>query len=252
MSTPPRPSDGLDPALRDFYRHVAGLLRDANVPVLVGGAYALARYTGICRHTKDFDLFLRPDDCPRALDVLARAGYRTELTFPHWLGKVHYHDGALVDLIFSSGNGVARVDDDWFAYAVPETVLGLPMELCPVEETIWSKSFVVERERYDGADIAHLIRAHGARLDWGRLLHRFDRHWRVLLAHLVFYGFIYPGERDRVPEWVEDELLGRLRRERRQPLPRASARGRSCRGSSSWRTSRTGATRTPGSYRAAT
>ena len=34
------------------------------------------------------------------------------------------------------------------------------------EETLWSKAFVMERERYDGADVAHLILAHGERLDW--------------------------------------------------------------------------------------
>ena len=29
------------------------------MPFLVGGAYAFARYTGIERHTKDFDVFVR-------------------------------------------------------------------------------------------------------------------------------------------------------------------------------------------------
>jgi hypothetical protein len=59
-----------------------------------------------------------------------------------------------------------------------------------VEETIWSKAFVMERERYDGADIAHLLRASAERLDWHRLLERFDAHWPVLLSHLILFGFI--------------------------------------------------------------
>lgn len=78
---------------------------------------------------------------------------------------------------------------------------------------IWSKAFVEERERYDGADIAHLLRICGKHLAWPRLLRRFDPHWRVLLSHLVLFGFIYPAERDRIPEWVMQELLYRLSHE---------------------------------------
>ena len=53
----------------------------------------------------------------------------------------------------------------------------------------------MERERYDGADIAHLLRARADQLAWRRLLRRFGPHWRVLLGHLVLFGFVYPGER---------------------------------------------------------
>jgi hypothetical protein len=81
---------------------------------------------------------------------------------------------------------------------------------------IWSKAFVQERERFDGADVAHLIRSVGVGLDWGRLLRRFGPHWRVLLSHLVLFGYIYPRERSKVPGHVLDDLLGRLARERQR------------------------------------
>ena len=58
-------------------------------------------------------------------------------------------------MIFSSGNGVATVDDEWFAHAPEGEVLGLPVRLVPAEEMIWSKAFIMERERFDGADIMH-------------------------------------------------------------------------------------------------
>ena len=160
-----------------------------------------ARYTGIERHTKDFDIFLHRRDVGDALRALHGAGWRTELTFPHWLGKALCGDD-FVDLIFGSGNGVAVVDDLWFAHAAEDHVLGMPARLIPAEEMIWSKSFIMERERYDGADIAHVLRARAPELDWPRLLDRFGENWRVLLSHLVLFGFIYPGERDRVPAWV--------------------------------------------------
>jgi hypothetical protein len=94
-------------------------------------------------------------------------------------------------------------------------VLGRPggAPLTPPEELIWSKAFVMERERFDGADVAHLILARGHSLDWARLLMRFRGYERVLLGHLVLFGFIYPSEQSRVPAWVMDQLIGQMRAE---------------------------------------
>ena len=199
----------LDPRANAFYRDTLSLLREAQVPFLVGGAFAFGRYTGILRNTKDFDLFVRERDARRALGVLAGGGYRTELTFPHWLGKA-FHGDHFVDIIFDSGNGAAPVDDAWFAHAEESLVLEVPVRLVPPEEMLWQKSLIQERERYDGADVAHLLRACADRLDWDRVLRRFGDQWRVLLAHLVLFGFVYPGERTRVPADIMRRLLARL------------------------------------------
>ena len=199
----------LDPKTKEFYRTAMRTLLEAQLPFLVGGAYSFERYTGISRHTKDFDIFVRRQDCSRVLETLATLGCTTDLTFEHWLGKAFRGDD-FIDVIFSSGNGIATVDDRWFEHAVDETVLGIPVKLCPAEESIWSKAFIMERERFDGADVAHLIRAVGPRLDWERLLERFGDYWRVLFAHLTLFGFIYPCERGVVPAWVMKELMGRL------------------------------------------
>jgi len=195
-------------ALR-FYRHALSILKDSEVPHLVGGAYAYARYTGIERHTKDFDVFIRREDFGRAAWAFQKAGYKAELTFPHWLGKAYKGDD-FVDLIYSAGNGVAEVDDLWFEHAVKEQVFGVDVELIPAEEMIWSKGLIMERERFDGADVAHVIRAVGDRLDWKRLLARYDKYWRALYAHIVLFGFVYPRDREKVPAWVIDELTGRM------------------------------------------
>jgi hypothetical protein len=200
-------------------------LRSADIPFLIGGAYAFARYTGIERHTKDLDVFIHRRDYERTMRALGEAGCSTELTFPHWLGKARCGE-AFIDVIFSSGNGVAEVDDEWFEHARDDEVLGLPVKLSPVEEMIWSKAFIMERERFDGADINHLLRACAAELDWPRLLRRFGPHWRVLLSHLVMFGFVYPALRDHVPDWVLDELLGRIWQEAHgAPLPARICRG---------------------------
>jgi hypothetical protein len=82
---------------------------------------------------------------------------------------------------------------------------------------IWSKAFINERERNDGADIMHLLLACAERLDWGRLLERFDGHWRVLFSYLGLFGFVYPSERARIPAWVMSDLIERLSRELHAP-----------------------------------
>ena len=157
-----------------FYRRTLHVLSDAQVPFLVGGSHALLNYTGIARPTKDFDLFLRRSNIDAALGALGEAGYDTEITFRHWLAKAR--DGNdVVDLVFNSGNGICSVDDEWFAHAIEADVLGMPVKIAPVEELLWQKTFVMERERYDGADVAHIIRSCAETLDWDRIVRRFGR-----------------------------------------------------------------------------
>jgi hypothetical protein len=188
------------------------------IPFLVGGGHALRHYTGDVRGTKDLDVFVRREDALAFLEGLAAAGFETDLTFPHWLGKAQV-EGDYIDVIYSSGNGLTEVDDAWFAHSQPAIVLGVPVQLCPPEEMIWSKAFIMERERYDGADISHLIRACQGQLDWNRLVARFGIHWRVLLSHLTLFGFIYPGEVAAIPPDVMVGLCGLLEREACRPAP---------------------------------
>ena len=183
-------------------------LGEAGIPFLVAGAYAFFEYTGIFRDTKDLDCFLRERDLEEAFRALERVGFRCEITDPTWIGK-GWQGEYFVDLIFSSGNGVAAVDDEWFDHARRAEVMGVPVLLAPPEEMIWSKSFVVERERYDGHDVNHLILACGDAMDWRRVLRRFDRYWEVLFAHVLFFRFAYPSERSRVPGWLVEELTRR-------------------------------------------
>src|SRR5262245_55723586 len=163
-----------------FFQDALRVLAASRIPFLVGGAYAFNVYTGVHRNTRDFDVFVKPEHGRDVLELFRLAGYRTELTFEHWLGKI-YDRESYVDVIFSSGNGLCEVDEAWFTHATPAEVLGQSVLLCPVEEMIWSKGFIMERERFDGADIMHLVRARADRMDWDRLLQRFGPHSRILL-----------------------------------------------------------------------
>lgn len=215
----------LDQPARAFYLRTLTVLTEAGIPFLVGGAYALTFYTGIERHTKDFDVFVRREHYGDVERALGAAGIATELAFPHWLGKASCEHGS-IDVIFSSGNGLSQVDAAWFEHSAVGPVLGVELRICPPEEMIWSKAFITERERYDGADIMHLLLACAERLDWRRLLERFDGHWRVLLSYLGLFGFVYPSERARIPAWVMSDLIERLSRELHAPSsPRRVCQG---------------------------
>ena len=199
----------LDPD-HEVYREALLCLAKAKVPFLVGGAFALESYTGVARRTKDLDLFVNPADRLRLMQRLSEAGFRTELRFPHWLGKA-YRDDRSIDIIYNSGNGICTVDESWFRYALSAEVFGIPVRVVPAEEMLWSKAFVMERNRYDGGDIAHLLRARAQSMDWARLLFRFGTHWRVLFSHVVLFGFIYPEQRLRIPDWFMHEMMRRMK-----------------------------------------
>ena len=204
------------------YQHAVRVLLAAEVPFLAAGTYALAHYTDIPCETVDLDLFLRPEDVEEALDRLAEVGFETERPFPHWLAKAHLN-GETVDLIYRSGNGLSEVADDWFERAPEARLLGETVRLCPAEEVLWTKAFIMERERYDGADVAHLILRYGTSLDWGRLVRLFMPDPHVLLSHLLLFQYSYPNEPGAVPPWIVPLLLKLIER---HPAPE----GRVCRG----------------------
>src|SRR6266516_4581328 len=208
----------------DFHRRSVAALQAANVPFLIGGAYVVEAFAGVSRRTKDFDLYIRPRHVRAAMDALAGAGYKAEMTFPHWLAKAA-RGRDCVDLIFRAGNGLCEVDDSWFERAHDDELLGLRVKLCAPEEMIWMKAYIMERERFDGADIVHILQSWADKLDWQYLIHPFGPDWRVLLSHLVLFGYIYPSERDKIPTAVVDDLIGRLRKE-----ASAAGRDRVCRG----------------------
>ncbi|HVJ94784.1 MAG TPA: hypothetical protein VM580_33585 [Labilithrix sp.] len=140
------------PLARQFYEDTVRALTSADIPFVVGGTLALKHFAGIARDTKDLDVFLRKEDLERAMAVLVEQGFEAEVLFPHWLAKA-WSGPHFVDFIFDSANGLCPVDDAWLEYAHPCVLWGVPVLVCPAEEMIVSKSFVMERDRFDGADV---------------------------------------------------------------------------------------------------
>jgi hypothetical protein len=192
-----------------FYREALELLKESGANYMLGGAFAMFHYTGIYRDTKDLDVFCKSTEFPKILKYFGDKGYRTELTDVRWLAKVFKGD-YFIDIIFDTVNNICRVDDTWYEHSVPAEFAGTPVKMIPAEELIWCKLYVQNRERFDGADVNHIILKWGKKLDWTRVLFRMDQHWHLLLAQILMFQFVYPADyRELIPKWLFDELVSR-------------------------------------------
>jgi len=195
-------------AERAAYQYALRTLNRAGIPYVVSGLYALYEYTGIYRKTKDLDLLLEPRYLIDAARVLRDAGFRVHLEQAHWLAKAFMGE-AMIDLIYGMGNGLSLIDSEWYRHSRTGILAATPVRVAAVEELIWHRLFVSERHRSDMADIVHLILMRGDEVDWERLLERIEPHWRLLLAQVHLFDFVYPGHRRRIPRWVREELYER-------------------------------------------
>ena len=87
----------LPEAQETLFREVILHLQEEHLPFAVSGAVALQQHTGICRFTKDLDIFLSPADANRALPILTRQGFECVVHDPVWLAKAR-RDGFVVGL----------------------------------------------------------------------------------------------------------------------------------------------------------
>ena len=207
-----------------LFREVLQLLNDKQVPYAVSGAFALHRHTGIWRNTKDLDLFLTAENAKQALEVLKEDGFETEVVDPVWLSKA-WRDGFFVDLITGMSNGIIVVEESWIEGSARAKVTGVQTRVLAAEELIASKMFVLFRERYDGADIAHVIHGTRGQLDWDRLLHLAGEHWELLFYAMILFKYVYPGKTDFIPKKVWESMIERTRQAIENPDPRALFRG---------------------------
>ncbi len=197
---------------RVVYQRALRALNRAGVPFVVSGLYAIYEYTGIYRQTKDLDLFFVPEVVVDAARALKEADFDVHLEQAHWLAKA-WQDDVLVDLIYGMGNGLAFIDEGWYRHSRSGILAAEPVRVSPPEELIWHRLFVSERHRWDMADIAHLIMCRGDELSWERLIARVGDFWRLLLAQVLTFDFVYPGHRRRIPNWVREDLLERAHEE---------------------------------------
>jgi len=204
---------------QEFYKEAIQLLNESGVRYMLGGGLALMQYTGIYKPMKDLDIFCRSSEYTTILKHFADHGYETELTDVRWLAKIFKGEN-YIDIIFDTVNNICTVDELWYQNAVKARVLGEEAYIIPAEELLWCKCYVQNRERYDGADINHLILKKGKELDWKRIYDRIDKHWHLLLSHVLLFQFVYPSEfHEIIPKWLFDDLMRRAQEQYELPPP---------------------------------
>jgi len=214
------------PAAESFYSEVLQLMAKSGIPFLLSGTYALASYTGIDRPTKDVDVFTKAGDALRMLSYFKEQGFDIEMVDERWLGRIT-RGSLFVDIVYNMPTVTTHVTDEWFGKAPKTELFGATVLLVPPTQFVWSKIFVQDHHRYDAADVAHMILKRHDEIDWQQLLSHMELYWEVLLIALLNFRFVYPSERDAVPRWLMDELLGRLAdQERVKPPGKKVCRGR--------------------------
>ncbi len=193
---------------RELFREVLLILNAGEIPYAVSGAFALQPHTGIWRFTKDLDVFLTGETVRPALSLLREHGYACEVCDPVWLAKAR-RDDFFVDLITGMSNGVISVDDSWIERSQPAEIVGVETRVLGAEELLASKLFVTRRERFDGADIAHIIHGTQGKMDWDRIRTIAGEHWEILLWALILFRYVYPAHSDYVPFALWSDLLTR-------------------------------------------
>lgn len=192
----------------EFYKELLDFLLKKELPFMVGGTYAFTQYTGIERPTKDIDIVTTEKDYPKILKMLTENGYQTKLHEMelNWLAKVTKGE-FFTDIMFAERNGLHKVDQSWFTNAREGIVLDRNVKLVPPEELIRSKAYIQGKTRNDSEDVIHLILTQGRTLKWHLLFEKMEPHWEILASFLFQFLFIYPSEREVIPNWIIEKLM---------------------------------------------
>jgi Nucleotidyl transferase of unknown function (DUF2204) len=200
------------------YQRVLEEARAAGILLAFGGAFALASYTGDLRNTKDLDLYILPEDRHAMMQAMARAGlsdYFEQAPYDRaWIYRA-VRDESIVDAIWAMANLRTLVDEDWLTLGPELEVRGERVRSIPPEELIWSKLYVLQRDRADWLDVLNLFDALAPRLDWERLIERLGPDLPLLAAALGVFAWLAPARAAQIP----DEVWGRTGARPPEPAP---------------------------------
>jgi predicted nucleotidyltransferase len=158
----------LGPSFLSVLARVVESLRAAEVPYGILGGVAAAAY-GRPRCTKDIDVFCRPEDADRILDVLEGEGFAVERTNPAWIFKA-WSDEVVVDVIFRT-KGEVYFDDEMRSRVQCRDISGIQVPLIPPEDLVVTKALAMD-ETAPGHWWDALCIIANNELDWSYLLER--------------------------------------------------------------------------------
>ncbi len=192
-----------------LYQEVLHCAQAQKIRYLIGGAFALAGYTGRWRSTKDLDLYVLPSKREDLIGMLLDQGfedYYEQCPYDRkWIFRTT-RNSYLVDVIWSFANQRAQVDEEWFEQSVWMPIKGESFPAIPPEELVWAKLYVLQRERCDWPDLMNLLYFQGETLDWDRLWSRVEGDAMLLTGALTVFCWLCPERVEKFPLSVRERI----------------------------------------------
>jgi hypothetical protein len=192
----------------DVYDEVLDELLARGIPFALGGAFAVATYTGCWRNTKDLDLYVLPehrDQMIAALTDLGFGDYFDVKGYDRWWIYRSVRDENIVDVIWAMANHRQQIDELWMSG--PEVTLrGRRLKVLPAEAMLWDKLYIMQRDRCDWGDVLNLLYSAGAALNWEMLLGRIGEDLPLLAGALSVYRWVAPGRAAELPDCVWERV----------------------------------------------
>jgi hypothetical protein len=212
-----RPDDGTAPENTtalipeeqwSVYRQVIARAREGGIRFAVGGGLAVSVYTGHWRPSKDLDIYVLRQDRETMIEITRNVGlvdYYEQRPYDRtWIYRSCSPE-AIVDVMWAMANHRAPVDEDWLCGG-EAGVNGEKVRLVPVEEMIWDKLYVLQRDRCDWPEALKLIYAAGHALDWEHLTRRVGEDLPLLAGAVSVFRWLCPGRARLFPAWIWERL----------------------------------------------
>jgi len=171
----------------------------------LGGGLALGYYPGHLCRSKDLDIYISPEHRRRVISMMTDCGledYHDRVPYDReWIYRGH-QDGIIVDAIWAMANKRASVDDRWTSCGPLVQLCGQSFRVIPPEELIWSKLYVLQRDRCDWPDILNLLYATGPTLDWDHMFQRLRADKPLLKGVLSVFEWLSPARAAAIPDEV--------------------------------------------------
>lgn len=158
------------------------IVESSSIPyALIGGV--AAKNLGRPRITHDIDLFVKPDDANRVLEVLEAKGFSSQKRDPFWLFKA-WKEEILVDVIFKS-SGDIYFDEEVQSHVRRMPYLGKFVNSISPEDFLVIKAAAHQEHNPHHWHDALAVLKQG-NLDWEYLLKRAKHAPRRILSLLVY------------------------------------------------------------------
>lgn len=171
------------PSLEKILFEAIDILEVSDIPYALIGGFA-AKSLGRPRITHDIDLFVRPDDADKVLNVLEAKGFTSQKRDPFWLFKA-WRENILVDVIFKS-SGDIYFDEEVRSHVRRVPYLGKFVNAISPEDFIVIKAAAhQEHNPHHWHDALSVLKQ--GNIEWEYLLRR-ARHAPRRILSLLIYG----------------------------------------------------------------